>query len=271
MSADEPVFSARNRWFTTSVGVTALLAVLALLAGFIGLPMLQVNGGSAGVWDAICNAAGLVRPAPNTASVIAPPRNTVSTVAADPRLVEGADAEAIGRGATLALRCTMCHGARGLSDANSPNLAGQYPFAIYKQLEDFKSGVRPSAVMAPLVVNLSDQDMRDLAAYYAYLPRLPPDHPATAGPAPAIVVSGAPMRGIAPCGACHGGLDNKLGSAWLDGQPQAYLQAQLTGFASGARHNDINEQMRNIARQMTADEIAAASAYYGVDLKTGKR
>jgi cytochrome c553 len=64
-------------------------------------------------------------------------------------MLANADAVSIGRGATLALRCTMCHGARGLSDANSPNLAGQYPIAIYQQLVDLKTGVRISAVMTP--------------------------------------------------------------------------------------------------------------------------
>jgi cytochrome c553 len=80
-------------------------------------------------------------------------------------MLQNASSEAIGRGATLALRCTMCHGARGLSEANSPNLAGQYPIAIHKQLVDFKTGARASAVMAPLMANLSDPDMRELAVY----------------------------------------------------------------------------------------------------------
>ena len=66
--------------------------------------------------------------------------------------------------------------------------------------------------------NLSDADMRDLAAYYAYLPR-PSDYPLIAGVRPRIVASGAPMRGIAPCGACHGDLDSKAGAGWLRGQP----------------------------------------------------
>ena len=64
--------------------------------------------------------------------------------------------------------------------------------------------------------SLSDTDMRDLAAYYAYLPRVsgqPTDMP------PRIVASGAPMRGIAPCGACHGDITDKPGAAWLAGQP----------------------------------------------------
>jgi cytochrome c553 len=156
----------------------------------------------------------------------------------DPCMLQGASAEAIGRGATLALRCTMCHGARGLSQADTPNLAGQYPVTIYKELVDFKTGARPSAVMAPLVVDLSDEDMRDLAAYYAYLPRVTNSGPA-AGEPPRIVASGAPLRSIATCGACHGEVDSRASAAWLEGQPAIYLHTQLDAFASGARHSDI--------------------------------
>ena len=115
--------------------------------------------------------------------------------------------------------------------------------------------------MAPLVADLSDADMRDLAAYYAYLPRVSAPQPA-AGEPPRIVASGAPLRGIAPCGACHGEVDRKASAAWLEGQPAIYLRTQLAAFATGARHNDIGEQMRNIARQMTPQEIVAASRYY---------
>jgi cytochrome c553 len=176
-------------------------------------------------------------------------------------MLSGASAESIGRGATLALRCTMCHGARGLSEADSPNLAGEYAVAVYKQLADFKSGARTSAVMAPLVVSLSDADLRDLAAYYAYLPREAADTSASPG-APDIVAHGAPMRGIAPCGACHGAIDTKAGATWLGGQPAVYLWAQLEAFASGARHNDIGEQMRNVARRLTRAEMDEAIRFY---------
>ncbi len=157
----------------------------------------------------------------------------------------------------------MCHGERGISEANSPNLAGQYAVVIYKQLLDFQSGARTNAVMSPMVANLSDQDMRDLAAYYASLsrPRLH-DTSAANPPMPAIVAHGAPMRNIAPCAACHGGVDNKAGSPWLEGMPAAYVKAQLRAFASGVRHNDISEQMRNVARQMTPAEADAAAEYY---------
>jgi cytochrome c553 len=73
---------------------------------------------------------------------------------------------------------------------------------------------------------------------------------------------GAPLRGIAPCGACHGEVGTKAGAAWLEGQPVIYLRIQLEAFASGARHNDIDEQMRNVARAMSAQEIDAAARYY---------
>jgi len=103
--------------------------------------------------------------------------------------------------------------------------------------------------------------MRDLAAYYAYLPRVY-DEPASGGGAPRIVAEGAPMRNIAPCGACHGELGNKIGAPWLEGQPVTYLRAQLDAFVNGTRRNDINQQMRNVARGMTPAEIIAGSRYY---------
>ena len=70
------------------------------------------------------------------------------------------------------------------------------------------------------------------------------------------------MRNIAPCGACHGELGNKIGAPWLEGEPVTYLRAQLDAFADGTRRNDIDQQMRNVARGMTPAEITAASRYY---------
>ena len=248
-----------DRIAPTSVAITAAIAIVAAIAGFAWLPLVQPGERFQGVWDAICSAAGLIRNAPSATQIVRADHPT-TRVAVVPQMLQAATSEAIGRGATLALRCTMCHGARGLSEANSPNLAGQYPLAIYKQLVDFKTGARASAVMAPLVANLSDADLRDLAAYYAYLPRVYGPNPGI-GSAPRIVANGAPLRGIAPCGACHGEIDSKPGAAWLEGQPLAYLRTQLRAFAIGERHNDIGEQMRNIARAMTPEEIDAASRF----------
>ena len=63
-----------------------------------------------------------------------------------------------------------------MSDANSPNLAGQFAAVTYKELNDFKTGARVNAVMSPFAANMNNQDMLDLAAYYAYLPRVPSNH-----------------------------------------------------------------------------------------------
>jgi cytochrome c553 len=115
-----------------------------------------------------------------------------------------------------------------------------------------------------MALNLSDQDMRDLAAYYASLPRPSSAQGLDLADAPGIVAHGAPLRNIPACAACHGGIDNKAGSPWLEGLPAAYSQAQLQAFASGARHNDISGQMRNIARNMTPDEMVAAATYYAL-------
>jgi cytochrome c553 len=252
--------SFRNPWFTTSVVGVLVLFLFSAFVGFVWLPSAQNDALFKGLLDSICSAAGVPRAWLSDANPPVQPKAPVSSVVLTPDMLEGPTSfGSVGRGATLALRCTMCHGARGVSAANTPNLAGQYAPSIYKELSDFQSHARTSATMAPMVVGLSDQDLRDLSAYYASLPR---SSDASAGNAPDIVATGAPMRNIAPCGSCHGEMASKLGAPWLTGQPQTYLQSQLEGFASGHRHNDISGQMRNVARNMTADEIHASVNYY---------
>ena len=259
MSAEQ-IFSWKNRWFTASVSITAGLLVATALGGFILLPYLYPNFEFRGVWDAICSAAGVVRSSSGANAI--QPDYKISTVALTSDMFMRPSSEAIGRGATLAQQCAICHGPTGISRADSPNLSGQYAAVIYKQLVDFKTGARVNAVMTPFAAPLSDQDMRDIAVYYAYLPRLPAYHPTQSARPPNVVVYGAPMRGIAPCGACHGTLDNKPGSPWLEGQAAAYIKAQLEAFASGVRRNDSGGLMRNIARRMTREEIDEAAQYY---------
>jgi cytochrome c553 len=250
-----------SRWVTTAVVITVLTIGGSMIVGFVWLPFSQSDSPFRGVWDAICSAAGLVQNRAVT-EVVGHPGYTTSSVVVAPGMLPASTPDSIGRGATLAQQCTMCHGVRGLSNANTPNLAGQYGPALYKQLQDYKSGARTNAVMSPRVTNLSKQDMLDLAAYYSYLPRLPPYHPGSEGPAPKIVMNGAPMRNIPPCATCHGTVDYKLGTEWLEGESAAYLRTQLEAFASGERHNDISQQMRNIARGMTLAEMEQAATYY---------
>lgn len=69
--------------------------------------------------------------------------------------------------------CAACHGPEGMSATPQfPNIAGQYEDYLYQSLLDYKSGARNNAIMAGTVATLSDQDMKDLAAYFASLPGL---------------------------------------------------------------------------------------------------
>jgi cytochrome c553 len=258
--SEQPLFSFRNRWFGASVGVTAGLAAAAAIAGLVILPLAQPNLKLTGLWDAICSAAGIFY-VPAQTDVVKPEAKTSSVVVTSGMLTNP-DQVSIGRGATLAQKCAICHGPQGVSDANSPNLAGQFAAVTYKELNDFKTGARVNAIMSPFAVNMTDRDMRDLAAYYSYLPRVPSNQLDESKVAPTIVVTGAPLRNIPPCGSCHGDIDIKAGSPWLGGQSAVYIKAQLEAFASGARRNDISEQMRNVVRRMTSEEIDAVAKYY---------
>jgi cytochrome c553 len=258
--SEHKLYSFRNPWFSASVGVAVVLAVLSALAGLIWLPLAQPDLRLSGIWDAICSAAGVPRVTAIGDSL--QPDFKTSNVVMTSEMLTGKDAVSIGRGATLAQRCAICHGPQGVSDANSPNLAGQFAAVTYKELNDFKTGARVNVVMSPFAANMSNQDMLDVAAYYAYLPRVPSNSFDPKIAAPPIVTTGAPMRNIAPCGSCHGDIDNKAGSPWLGGQSAVYIKAQLQAFASGTRRNDISQQMRNIARHMTPEEIDQVARYY---------
>jgi cytochrome c553 len=258
--SEQKLFSFRNPWFSASVGVTAAIAVLSVVVGLIWLPLAQPDLKLSGIWDAICSAAGVPRVS-SQGNAVQPDFKT-SNVVMTSEMLTRQDQVSIGRGATLAQRCAICHGPQGVSDANSPNLAGQFAAVTWKELNDFKTGARANVVMSPFAANLSNQDMLDIAAYYAYLPRVPSNKLDPAIAAPPIVTIGAPMRNIAPCGSCHGDIDNKAGSPWLGGQSAVYIKAQLQAFAAGTRRNDISQQMRNIARQMTAEEIDQVARYY---------
>ena len=73
-------------------------------------------------------------------------------------------------GQEKALLCVSCHGQAGISSVPMyPNLAGQKELYLRKQLADFRSGYRPSLVMAPMAKNLSDEDIVNLAGYFASL------------------------------------------------------------------------------------------------------
>lgn len=240
-------------------GLVALTAVSALV-GFVWLPSAQSDFTAKGFWDSICRAAGL----PSSWSSGQPVAKTapVTNVVLERSMVRADETGSAGRGATLALNCTMCHGAVGMSSSNAPNLAGQYPEVVIKQLRDYKDGKRASSVMTALAQRLTDRDITDLAAYYQSLPKARTSPTLYDESLPALVRVGAPLRNIAPCISCHGGIDQKLGAPWIEGMPKDYLVNQLKAFRTGNRRNDALAQMRSVAAAMTDAEIEDVSVFY---------
>ncbi|MEP7085634.1 MAG: c-type cytochrome [Betaproteobacteria bacterium] len=254
------MYAWRNPWFRWSVVSLVMITVLSMLVGFLVLPSMHADFTAQGLWASICRAAGVPG---NWGDGSGPKAGAQTTAVVLERSMARPGIEvAIGRGATLALNCTMCHGAQGQSVSDAPNLAGQYPEVVIKQLHDYKNGQRSSAIMEALARNLSDKDMDDLAAYYGYLPKAR-TAPTTYGESlPALVRVGDPMRNIAPCISCHGGVDQKLGAPWLEGMPKGYLVAQLNAFVAGTRRNDSQAQMRSMVRRITSNEIDEVSTFY---------
>lgn len=253
----------RDPRFATWIGATGVLFLVAGAIGFVWLPSAQRGAGALDLWDAICRAVGLpagdTRPATPAAGQ---PASNVAWTTATRRMLTQGDAA---RGAAIATPCNNCHGANGVSaDAAFPNLAGQSVAAIYKQLEDFRSGKRSAAVMGVFVDPLSEEGMLDLATYYASLANpFAAAAPGAADPAARNLIEvGSPMRNIASCAACHGPQGLVPGAPELRGQQRAYLEEQLQAFKAGRRRNDISEQMRSVARRLTDAEIAMLAAYY---------
>jgi cytochrome c553 len=263
MMEQRPVYAWSNPWFRWSVSVLAVFTLATLVVGFVWLPSVQDDFTAKGIWDGICRAAGV--PREWRAAANSPSAGQRSTeVVLTRTMARSGSGEASGRGATLAIqRCSMCHGAQGISESGAPNLAGQYPEVVIKQLHDYKRGDRSSAIMQSLAQKLSDRDILDIASYYDSLPRARTGHDrAGDGEVPALVRVGDPLRNIVPCAACHGGIEPKLGAPWLEGMPKSYLLGELRDFASGARRNDSYGQMRHMVRTLSAQELEGLADFY---------
>jgi len=162
--------------------------------------------------------------------------------------------------------CAVCHGSDGNSPLSAnPNLAGQHAEYLYKQLVEFKSGARANAIMAGMVANLSDDDMRNLAAYYAAQSAKDASarnlELATAGQR--LYRGGVPDKGIAACSACHSPDGAGIPPVYprVSGQHSEYTTAQLRAFRSGERNNDANSMMRMVASRLSDEEIKALAEY----------
>ena len=172
-------------------------------------------------------------------------------------------------GQAKAAVCGACHGPDGNSPApNLPKLAGQGERYLTKQMQDIKSGKRTVLEMTGLLTNLSDQDLADLAAYFA-------SQKGSVGAAdPKLVARGEQLfrggnleKGLPACTGCHSpnGAGNAAASfPRLSGQHATYIAKQLTDFRKeeAGRANDGDAMtMRTIARKLSDEDIAALSSY----------
>lgn len=193
---------------------------------------------------------------------------THATLAAGLGVIKGDAAKAQ---QTVNQVCAACHAADGNSaiPAN-PSLAGQHPEYTYKQLMNFKSqGGKPperqNPIMAGMVAALSEDDMKNIAAYFA---QQKPAEPVARNAAlikqgEAIYRGGILSKSVPACAGCH--LPNSAGIPAqfprLAGQHAEYTIAQLKAFRAGQRANDPAHMMRGAVARMSDDDIAAVAEY----------
>ncbi|WP_166805097.1 cytochrome c4 [Nitrosococcus wardiae] len=178
-----------------------------------------------------------------------------------------------GKDATIT-PCFLCHGLKGAGDSTGafPRLAGQAAYYLYKQLIDYASGARSNDIMASIARELTEQQMQDVASYYAastasYFP--PPKV------APEVLERGRLIaekgleeepRGedVQACVFCHGskGAGNPPNIPYLAGQYAPYIELQLLLWKRNIRQNDPLAIMENIAKRLSERDIRAVALYF---------
>lgn len=166
--------------------------------------------------------------------------------------------------------CAACHGPDGNSTAPAnPKLAGQHAEYLYKQLQNFKAKAgaataeRANPIMAGFAANLSDADMRNLAAFYASQ-KLKPSAAKNKDSVELgrrIYRGGIAAKEVPACAGCHSPNGAGIPAQYprLAGQYGDYTEAQLVSFRQGARKNSA--QMSSIAARMSDVEIKAVADY----------
>lgn len=167
--------------------------------------------------------------------------------------------------------CVACHSADGNSQAPAnPNLAGQIPEYLHKQLSNFRSvdgkpPVRNSAIMGGMAAMLSDEDVSSLSVYFSQQKL----KPATSTDEK-LVAEGRKLwrmgdfdKGIPACAGCHGATGAGLPAQYprLSGQHAEYTEGQLVKFRSDERANDPEKMMRAIAAKLSDRQMKAAAEY----------
>lgn len=171
-------------------------------------------------------------------------------------------------GKTTAIRCGACHGPDGNSvNPQWPSIAGQHAPYIVRQLEAFQNGERTNILMSSQAMSLTEQDMKDLAVYFAAQPAAAKSvaDPSLVEKGEALYRGGNKESGAAACLSCHGPTGRGNPSAaypLLRGQHASYIAATLREYATDTRKSDgATKIMRDIAKRLSEDDIVAVAAY----------
>jgi cytochrome c553 len=252
----------------TEPGVATLVG-LAIILGFVVLPLVQ--GSTAGIdpWTAICRSLGIQAGSPaQRTPVTMTEAHPVSAVVWDNAMLARLKTPNREVGPQLAQEiCAACHGQTGVSpDSKYPHLSGQSALAIYKQLHDFRSGVRQNDLMSPVAQALTDDQMIALANHYASLAQGTLDRRLIVEANPQVdrlIRTGDTARGIPGCQSCHGiGAGGPIETPTISGQYRQYLITQLQNYSTDARRNDVFARMRVIAKKLSKEEIELLARFY---------
>jgi cytochrome c553 len=182
--------------------------------------------------------------------------------------VPGAHAQGVDRAKAREIvdrLCVACHGVDGNSSQPAhPKLAGLQPEYLLKQLRDYRKGLRKSALMEPIVKDLTEDEMAGLAAYYAEQKPKPGEtrDAKLAEWGRKLYNDGIPDVGLPSCSGCHYG--DGVGTPRFPrvaGQHAEYTYQQLRDFASGKRENDRGLSMQSVANRMTDEQMKAVAEY----------
>jgi cytochrome c553 len=175
-----------------------------------------------------------------------------------PPVIPGLDRLA-GHLAELVPACVACHGENGVPNyAESPVIDGQHEGYLYIQLRDYKNGSRKHEVMGEIVKDLTRQDLRDLAAFFAK--RAWPRLQQTAEEGDDVVAER--LAGAGMCKECH--LGGYLGDSTvprLAGQLTTYLVVTMRALKTKERAN--NAAMSTLLDTYKDEEIDALARYLG--------
>jgi cytochrome c553 len=168
--------------------------------------------------------------------------------------------------------CGRCHGVtgHGRGSAAFPALAGQKPEYVFRALRAYARSERNSGIMEPIAAGLAEAKWRELADYYAALPRASAFVAAepnadTIERGREIATFGIPEKDVPPCGECHGPEGPRRNAAYplLAGQYADYLVLQLEQFAAGQRGgSEYAHLMQRVAPRMSRADMEAAAAFY---------